>query len=211
MFTGLTETTGAIKSLRQRGDYLVIAIDSDLSEQPLTLGESVACDGVCLTVVSSTSSSFTVEASAETTNHSVLRSYKTGTVVNLERALKVGDRLGGHFVSGHVDVVGKVDYLKTVGESLELAIEFDKRHDKLVVEKGSIAIDGLSLTVNKTRPGWFCVNIIPHTARVTTINSLTKRSKVNLEFDLIGKYVLKMHDPDTSETLTKNKLIESGW
>ncbi|MFZ5979180.1 MAG: riboflavin synthase [Candidatus Zixiibacteriota bacterium] len=211
MFTGLIETVGTLKELKNRDNYKILTVLSNIPADEIKLGESIACDGVCLTVVEIQKDAFVVEASQETVARSVLASYRPGARINLERALRVGDRLGGHFVSGHIDDTGTVDYLKPVGESRELAVKYDTAHDIYVVEKGSVAINGLSLTVNTCRPGWFGVNLIPHTVKATTIGTLKSGDRVNLEFDLIGKYVVKINDHNNKKGLTKDFLRESGW
>ena len=211
MFTGLIETVGTLRDLKSRGNYKILTVCSDFPSDDIKLGESIACDGVCLTVVEIQKDAFTVEASQETAARSVLDSYRSGARINLERALKVGDRLGGHFVSGHIDDTGTVDYLKPVGDSWELAVKYDRTHDIYVVEKGSIAVNGLSLTVNSCRDGWFCVNLIPHTVKATTVGGLKSGDRVNLEFDLVGKYIVKINDHKNKKGLTKDILRESGW
>ena len=211
VFTGLVETTGTVRDIRRRGDYRVLSIAAPSQGEPFDVGESVACDGACLTVVSSTEGSFVIEASGETASRTTLKDYRAGSVVNVERAVKAGGRLGGHLVSGHIDNVGVVDYLRPAGESLVLAVRFARRFDPLVIEKGSVAIDGVSLTIYDIRSGWLSVNIIPHTARVTTLGSLKVSDRANLEFDMIGKYVLKMINTQGAESLTMEKLRGSGW
>ncbi|MBN1213716.1 MAG: riboflavin synthase [candidate division Zixibacteria bacterium] len=211
MFTGLIETVGILKEMKTRGNYRILTISSSLPVEEIKNGESIACDGACLTVVGVKKGGFTVEASQETVERTILSNYKTGARINLERALRVGDRLGGHFVSGHIDDTGTVDYFKPVGESWELAVKFDLQHDIYVVEKGSVAINGLSLTVNKCRPGWLTVNLIPHTVKVTAIGALKAGDRVNLEFDLIGKYVARLKDNKEKKGLTRDLLKESGW
>jgi riboflavin synthase len=211
MFTGLVETVGTIKRIRKRGNYQILTIASTFADDPITPGESIACDGACLTVVSIEQDSFVVEASQETAQRTILNTYAVGSRVNLERALKAGSRLGGHFVTGHIDDTGIVDNVRPVGESFELAITFDRKYDNLIVEKGSIAVNGVSLTVNDTRTGRFSVNLIPFTVKKTTLGRLKIGDTVNLEFDMIGKYVLKMNTINAHNTLTKEKLIESGW
>jgi len=211
MFTGLIETTGKLQKLAARSNYKLLTLEASFEHEEIVLGESIACDGACLTVVSFDDKSFTVEASQETVARTILDGYKVGDTINLERALRVGDRLGGHFVSGHVDTVGKVDRVQRIGESWEIAVTFDSAFDKLVVDKGSIAIDGLSLTVNTCRDGWLSVNVIPHTAQMTTIARLERGDRVNLEFDLIGKYMAKMVSAGSGGKLTLDKLKESGW
>jgi len=211
MFTGLIETVGTIKELRARGDYRILSVACKFANDNPTPGESIACDGACLTVVSIDKELFEVEVSQETARRTILSSYTVGSRINLERALKVGGRLGGHFVSGHVDDTGVVDYVRPVGQSLELAVRFDPHFDKLVIDKGSIAINGVSLTVNACRSGWCGVNLIPFTIKETTLGLLQSGHRVNLEFDMIGKYVLKIQGNRTNNALTREKLIESGW
>jgi riboflavin synthase len=211
MFTGLIETVGTIKGLKARGNYKVLTIGSSLPPDQLQIGESIACDGPCLTVVEVGKGVFDVEASQETLARTTLGGLRNGSRINLERALQVGSRLGGHFVSGHIDETGTVETLRSIGESWELAVRFDTAFDGYVIEKGSIAINGVSLTINTCRPGWFSVNIIPHTIKSTTLGDLRAGGKVNLEFDMIGKYIVKMTAHKSNAGLTKDKLFESGW
>lgn len=211
MFSGLIETVGKINSISNQRNYKVISIVLQNIFDAIQIGESIAIDGTCLTVISFDSKSFTVEASIETINRTILGEYQTGINVNLERALKFSDRLGGHMVSGHIDDKGTVTNLKSVGESITIGIEYDKSYDNLVVEKGSIAVDGISLTVNQSLAGYFEVNIIPHTFKNTTIKSYRLGRRVNLEFDIIAKYINKMNMQTENKSLTKKKLLESGW
>ncbi|MEW6412954.1 MAG: riboflavin synthase [Candidatus Zixiibacteriota bacterium] len=211
MFTGLIEAVGLLENVRERGGYRLLKIKTEMAAQGLKVGESIACDGACLTVTEYGGGAFVVEASQETVARTIVGEYHKGSRINLERALKAGDRLGGHLVSGHIDDTGKVEYLKAVGDSLELAVSFDSIYDELVIEKGSISINGVSLTVNKTKPGWLSVNLIPHTARVTTLGEMKKGTAVNLEFDMIGKYILKATNKQKHGNLTIEKLRESGW
>lgn len=211
MFTGIIENVGTVRRLTQRGNYRVLAIKSSADLSGMQLGESVACDGACLTVVDIEPETFVVEASQETVQRTIVGSYTIGSSVNLERALKADARLGGHFVTGHVDDVGRVSYVKQVGDSLELAVSFDSRFDQYVVDKGSIAINGASLTVNRVSPGELAVNLIPYTVSGTTLGSLRMSHKVNLEFDLIGKYIARALQTTGSRRLSKEKLIDSGW
>ncbi len=211
MFTGLIETTGKVESVGSRGNYKVLTIAAEKSLSDYTLGESICCDGACLTVVAFTSNSFTVEVSQETLARTTLASCRVGARLNLERSLKVGDRLGGHFVTGHIDTVGSIKEVKQIGESTELLIEFEGAYRNLVVEKGSIAINGVSLTVNTCGDNWLSVNIIPHTLKATTLSGLRARDAVNLEFDMIGKYVLRAAGQEAAGELTMEKLLSSGW
>jgi riboflavin synthase len=211
MFTGLIETVGLSNKATTRGNYTILSLKSDLPIDEITIGESIACNGVCLTVVEKTSDEFAVELSQETADRVDMSRYGVGQKINLERALRMGDRLGGHLVSGHVDTTGAVDYLKSVGESLELAVKFDPEFDALVIDKGSVAIDGVSLTINRVKTGWLTVNLIPHTGRETNLSELKAGVKVNLEFDLIGKYIMRRQQLGAEKGLTAETIIESGW
>ena len=211
MFTGLIEDVGKIVDTHSRGNYRVLTITSILADEHMSVGDSVACDGVCLTVTDLKTGIFTVEASQETVARTTIKTCRKGTSLNLERALKVGSRLGGHFVTGHVDSTGVIESTRSIGESLEVTITYDRAFDRLVIEKGSIAINGISLTVNKTGQGNLSVNLIPHTAKATTIEQWKTGDKANLEFDMIGKYILKINQSSKNNGLTKDKLFESGW
>jgi riboflavin synthase len=163
----------------------------------LTLGESVAVDGACLTVVAFQGNQFTVDVSAETLSRTTLGAKRPGARLNLERALRLGDRLGGHLVSGHVDAMGRLADRRTEGRSLRLYFEIPRELSRYTIEKGSIAINGISLTINGCGAGHFDVNIVPHTARETTLDDLPIGQQVNIETDLIGKYVERMTLPWT--------------
>ncbi|KAA3636768.1 MAG: riboflavin synthase [Calditrichaeota bacterium] len=210
MFTGLVETIGTIEQITARKNYKILRVKSSIPASELSIGESVSCDGACLTVVSKDTDSFTVEASQETIAKTILRNYKTGTEINLERAVKVGDRLGGHIVSGHVDCTGRIDELRKVGDSIEISVSFDTKYSKFIIDKGSITLNGISLTINQTNQNRLIVNIIPHTDDVTTVHHLSKGDAVNLEFDVVGKYLYKFVQSEKKE-LTIDKLLESGW
>lgn len=211
MFTGIIETVGRIKRIENRQDYIMLIIASSIDIKTIKTGESIACDGACLTVLDCAADSFSVEASHETQQKTILGNYRRGHSVNLERALRLDDRLGGHFVTGHVDTVGIVESVMQVGRSTELSVSFDPTYDQLVVDKGSIAINGISLTVNAANQGRLSVNLIPHTTGLIDDWWLKKGSQVNLEFDLIGKYILKSRQAQLSSVLTRDKIINSGW
>ena len=211
MFTGLIEDIGTIVDIRERGNYRLLTIKSILADSDLSVGDSIACDGVCLTVTGHNSGSFTVEASQETAERSILHTYRRGSLLNLERALQVGSRLGGHFVTGHVDCTASVAKANRIGESLEIVIQYDPKFDRLVIEKGSVAINGISLTVNRVDSGRLSVNLIPHSATSTTVSQWKTGDEVNLEYDMLGKYLLKISQSSGNNGLTMDKLFESGW
>lgn len=198
MFTGLIEATGHLVRMDRQGLDARMTIHSRAPFDGLTLGESVAVDGACLTVVAFQGNQFTVDVSAETLSRTTLGAKQSGARFNLERALRLGDRLGGHLVSGHVDAMGRLADRKNEGRSIRLYFEIPRELSRYTIEKGSIAINGISLTINGCGEGHFDVNIVPHTARETTLDDLQIGQAVNIETDLIGKYVERMTAPWTS-------------
>ncbi|UCE82451.1 MAG: riboflavin synthase [Deltaproteobacteria bacterium] len=191
MFTGLIEGTGKLVKVEPRGKDMRLSIQASFDLEELKTGESVSVDGACLTVVSWEGRMFTVDVSQETLERTILAQRGAGDEVNLERALKLGDRLGGHLVNGHVDGRARVTARKKRGESLVFEFEVPGELGRYFIEKGSVAINGVSLTVNRCDERSFDVNIVPHTARWTTIGSWRVGDEVNIEVDLIGKYVEK--------------------
>ena len=192
MFTGLIEGTGTLVRIDRQGPDAKMVIRADFTLEKVVLGESIAVDGACLTVVSHQQDLFTVDVSAETLSRTTLGRKAPGSRLNLERALRLGDRLGGHLVSGHVDGLGVLKNRYAEGRSWRLVFGMPAELSPYVIAKGSIAINGISLTVNGCETGQFDVNIVPHTARATTIGDWQIGAEVNLETDLIGKYVEKM-------------------
>lgn len=194
MFTGIIAATGRISHIRQldKGLSLVIAAGRlDLSE--VALGDSIACNGVCLTVVALDGNSFSVDVSRETLDCTVgLDGMNGANELNLEMALRLSDRLGGHLVSGHVDGVGEVLKFAPAGESFELLIRAPQDLAKYIAKKGSITVNGVSLTTNSIDGATFSINLIPHTVEMTTLKELKAGSRVNLEIDLIARYVERM-------------------
>ncbi|PKN07748.1 MAG: riboflavin synthase [Deltaproteobacteria bacterium HGW-Deltaproteobacteria-8] len=195
MFTGLIQGKGRIDAVEARGAETRLKVRALFDLPKIVLGESIAVNGACLTVETFGENWFTVYASAETLKHTSLGALKTGAEVNLERALALGDRLGGHMVSGHVDCLATVAEIKPAGESRVYTLSFPAEYGALVVPKGSVALDGISLTVNDCGPEFLSVNIIPATQRETTISGWTPGTRVNMETDLIGKYVRNMLGP----------------
>jgi riboflavin synthase len=198
MFTGLVEGVGEIVGLTSMAEGLRLAVKTSFPAGELTLGESVAVAGACLTVVALAAPRASFEVSPETLAHTTFPLKKAGDRVNLERALKLGDRLGGHLVTGHVDGVGLVRALRTGPAHIGLTFELPGPLARFVIEKGSIAIDGVSLTVNSCQGNTFTVNVIPFTARETTLAALKVGDRVNLETDLIGRYVARLLGQDAS-------------
>lgn len=193
MFSGIVEDIGALQVLEKKDKGVLLKIGvRKIDAGELDLGESVAVNGVCLTVVSVGDGSFSVDASHETLSRTNLSGLRTGSGVNLERSLRVGDRMGGHIVTGHVDGVGVVQSITPVGESKVFSFSIPESLAKYVVEKGSVAVDGVSLTVNSVKDTEFLVNIIPYTLRETTFSEFRRGGEVNIECDIIGKYVEKM-------------------
>jgi riboflavin synthase len=193
MFTGIVEDIGTVAGIKRRGKESSIAFRvKKIGAGEIAKGESIAVNGACLTVTSVEGDTFTVDASRETLSRTSLGKLKAGSIVNLERSLRAGDRMGGHIVSGHVDGVGKVKSKKKRGGSVEFRFTAPGRIMKYVIEKGSVAIDGVSLTVNSVEGGEFTVNIIPYTLAETTFGTLRTGSTVNIECDMIGKYVEKL-------------------
>jgi riboflavin synthase len=203
MFTGIVSAIGTIIESDQRGDLrLVIACDYDV--QTVAMGASISCSGCCLTVVDKGTSSdgrnwFAVDASAETINKTASEMWTAGRNVNLERALKVGDELGGHIVTGHVDGVGQIVSIDSVGDSHRVEIRAPAALAAFIAAKGSIAVDGVSLTVNAVSDendgsARFAINIIPHTWDVTTLGHWAVGNPVNLEIDTLARYLKRMED-----------------
>lgn len=212
MFTGLVEGIGEITALRPTADGLRLSASAPFDLSEVNLGDSMAVSGPCLTVVELAARTFTVEVSAETLSRTNLSSKRLGDRVNLERALRLGDRLGGHIVSGHIDCVGTVVKKVTGPGHMQLTIRLPDRWSRYVIEKGSIALDGVSLTVNACTGDEFSVNLIPFTARHTTLQDVRPGELLNVETDIIGKYVEKLlqqaHAPPakgvTHELLTRH-------
>ena len=192
MFTGLVEEIGVVEELEQLDDAVRIAVRAPKVTEDAAPGDSIAVDGVCLTVVDSVDGTFTADVMRETLDRSRLGTYKAGSRVNLERALAAGQRMGGHIVQGHVDGVAEV-VSRTPSEHWEVVrFTLPERLERYVVEKGSIAVNGTSLTVSAVGEGYFEVSLIPTTLRDTTAGELAPGDPVNLEVDIVAKYVEKM-------------------
>jgi riboflavin synthase len=195
MFTGIISDVGRVRAVTPGGDTgFTIATAYDARD--LALGASIACAGVCLTVTGKGEGWFTVQASAETLARSTLGSWRVGTPVNLERALRMGDELGGHFLSGHVDTVATILERRPEGESLRFVFEVPPPLERAIAPKGSVALDGVSLTVNEVEGRRFGVNIIPFTRTKTTFGAAEPGDRVNLEIDVLARYVARLLGKD---------------
>lgn len=197
MFTGIVTALGAVRSIDPIGQgrdmrLLIDTPDTFLLEPPVAMGASIACSGCCLTAVEFGSDWFAVDASAETLAHTKLGSWKVGARVNLERSLRMGDELGGHIVSGHVDGVGTVVSVTPENASSRWIFRVPRGLARFIAVKGSIAVDGVSLTVNEVGDDTFGVNIIPHTAAVTAFGTTKPGDPVNIEIDMLARYVARL-------------------
>lgn len=194
MFTGIVTDIGKVRHVEKRGDtHIVIATKFDVSQ--VDMGASIACSGACMTVVDKGTAKdrwFAFTASGETLSKTTLGSWKVGDAVNLERPMRVGDEFGGHIVTGHVDAVAEIVSVKPEGESVRMIFEVPVKLARFVAPKGSVALDGVSLTVNDVEGSRFGVNIIPHTRAVTTFGRAKPGVKMNFEVDLMARYVARL-------------------
>lgn len=196
MFTGIIADLGEVRAIARGGDTR-FEITTAFPPSTLATGASICCSGVCLTVIEAGAADdgsgwFAVTASAETLACTTLGDWRVGTPVNLERALKVGDELGGHIVSGHVDGVGRIVAIRPEGDSRRIVLEAPLDLSRFIARKGSIAVDGISLTINETDGARFGVNIIPHTLVVTSLGRAQVGDRVNLEIDMLARYVARL-------------------
>ena len=197
MFTGIIKAKGTIVAMEKRGGDVRLSVRSDgLPWAGYEVGESIAVNGVCLTAVALHEDGFDTDVSVETLDVTALGGLAAGSEVNLEPAISLGERLGGHLVSGHVDCTGKVISRAADARSIRLTIEIPKEYARYVAKKGSVCIDGVSLTVNEVTGNTFELNIIPHTSEVTIINEYAAGTVVNVEVDLLARYLERLLDQD---------------
>lgn len=214
MFTGLVEEIGVVKRVERTGEAAKLEIESKKVLEGIALGDSISTNGVCLTVVAFTDNSFTVDVMPESVRLTNLKDVDRGSLVNLERALRVGDRLGGHMVSGHIDGTGRVKSMKTELNATWLEIETSSEVLKYIIYKGSIAIDGTSLTVAEVGDTSFKVSIIPMTKDETTLLKKKLGDVVNLECDMVGKYIerfLNYQEKPEASKVSMDFLRENGF
>src|SRR5438270_2363089 len=196
MFTGIVTDIGTVRTAEQRGD-IRLEVETGYDTSSIDLGASIACSGVCLTVVDKGADWFAVDISAETVSRTAADHWREGARLNLERSLRLGDELGGHIVTGHVDAVAEVVGVCPEGDSTRIGLRVPRSLSPMIAEKGSVALDGVSLTVNDVRDvddssTDFAVNIIPHTAQHTTLGALAAGQQLNVEVDVLARYVDRM-------------------
>ena len=215
MFTGIVEEMGTLKAIRKGPHSAVLEIQAKVVLEDIHLGDSIAVNGVCLTATSYSPTGFTADVMHETLDRSSLGTLRSGSTVNLERAMKADGRFGGHIVSGHIDGTGIVTDIKRDDNATWYTISTSPDITRLIVEKGSIAIDGISLTVASVTDSSFRVSIIPHTSAETTLSLRKTGDTVNLENDCIGKYVEKLLQPRSTtaagSSITKEFLLQNGF
>jgi len=212
MFTGIIECIGQVETCEKKdadGRFAIKATELDLTN--VTLGDSIAVSGVCLTVVTKTESTFLVDVSAETLSCTTLGELQTGDAVNLEQAVTPTTRLGGHLVSGHVDGVGAVTALTEDGCSIKMMIAVPPSLAKYIAVKGSVCVDGVSLTVNSIEKNSFSVNIIPHTLEKTTTGLYREGQRVNIEVDVVARYLERLLNAESNDSITHEFLTEHGY
>jgi len=217
MFTGIIEGMGTINGVRPSGESRRMAITAEMPLAGTNIGDSIAVSGACLTVVALSGKRFEVDVSAETLARTTFGTLRSGERVNLERALRLSDRIDGHLVSGHIDGVGTIKDRQTKGNVTLITISVSPALSRYTIEKGSVAVDGISLTINRCAEGLFDVTVIPHTALMTTIRIKKTGAKVNIETDMIGKYVERFvvgseaEKSDRSHSLNYHSLSKAGY
>jgi riboflavin synthase len=216
MFTGIIREIGTVTSARNVGGGIHLSVKAPESSRALKVDDSVSVNGVCQTVIRKHGSVFTVEAVEETLSKTTLGQMAVGSRVNLELSVRLTDRLGGHLVQGHVDCVGTIGRVEKKASSWLISVRFPVAFNRYVIPVGSVAIDGISLTVAACSAGTLTVSLIPHTLEKTTLGSVGKGDRVNLEFDLIGKYIEKLMQREKPEEgsdvhLTEEKLKQWGY
>ena len=212
MFTGIIQAQGNIKEIRASNKGAVFVLNSnslDLSD--ISIGDSIAVNGVCLTVTQLDKNYFSADVSQETLNCTTFSQLKKGQNINLEKSLRLNQGVDGHIVSGHVDGVGKITLIAIEGDSTRMKIKVDDNLVKYIVKKGSICINGVSLTVNEIDGNVFDVNIVPHTFSVTTLDELKVNSQVNIEIDIIARHIERLLNHKTGARINKALLIKDGY
>lgn len=212
MFTGIIKAIGRIERIQPQGGDLRLTITSaDLPWQNYAIGESISINGVCLTAIEYQKNGFVADVSVATARVTALASLVEGSKVNLEPSVSVGERLGGHLVSGHVDCVGRIRTRETDARSVRLVVEIPVEYGRFIAKKGSVCVDGVSLTVNEVSKNTFDVNIIPHTAEATIIGDYRRGTEVNIEVDLLARYVERLLGNSEDSAITRDYLRAHGY
>jgi riboflavin synthase len=212
MFTGLIEGTGRVTAIDRRGAAAILSLTTTLPVAEFAIGDSVAVNGACLTVTAASGSSLSFDVSPETLSGTTIARLRNGSSVNLERALRLGDRMGGHIVTGHIDCIGQLARMSETSGNRVLEFTLPAEKARYLITKGSVAINGISLTVNWVTENSFSVNIIPLTQVATTLSGLKIADEVNIETDIIGKYVERLIQPShTAGGLSIKTLAENGF
>ena len=214
MFTGIIETLGSVLSTRQTGgDVRLVLSAPDFQDRDIAIGDSIACNGVCLTVVERVSDQLSFDVSIESINHSLIGNWQAGTKVNLEMALLPTTRLGGHLVSGHVDGLARLTKIVEDARSRRMVFEVPDDLKKYIAKKGSITINGTSLTVNSVEDKTFDINVIPHTLEVTTLGELSVEDRVHIEVDLIARYLERLLSGEDASNagISRSFLADNGF
>ncbi len=209
MFTGIIKTTGTVKDVRPHGDGRRFRIDAG-ADFSVETGASIAVDGVCLTA-ENPASEFSAAASSETIRQTTLKDLKKGDRVNIEPSLRVGDEIGGHFVSGHVDDTVQIKNISRRGDFYDLTVSFPVRLNRFIAKKGSVALDGISLTVNEVSEGELSVKIVPHTYENTTLVRKNRGDRMNIEVDIFARYVHNLNRDSGKKSLTRSDLKAAGF
>ena len=194
MFNGIIKNTGIIRKIIKQNKSLTILVYSNIKVGKKMIGSSISCDGVCLTLTNTKNRTLKFYLSKETLNRSNFSKIKVGTIVNMEKSLKFGDEVSGHYTQGHVDTIGKVLSVKIVDKTWIIKIKTPSYFNKYIIEKASIHINGVSLTVSKKKKDYFEINIIPHTLKLTNLKNLKKNDLLNIEFDIFGKYLYEINN-----------------
>jgi riboflavin synthase len=211
MFTGIIEELGAVKTLRRGSSGARLAISASFVLEGTAIGDSICVNGVCLTVVDLGKADFSADVASETIKVTNLGELKVGQKVNLERALRLSARIGGHLVTGHVDAIGRIKEKRQEGNSWRVFIETPEQALRYIIKKGSVAVDGISLTVADLDSTGFSIAMIPHTAKLTTLGSKAPGESVNLETDIIGKYVERLLSGRMEEGVNLELLKKAGF
>ncbi len=213
MFTGLIEEVGIVKDTSNKGDNIRLSIAASKIMDDIDLGSSIAIDGTCLSVVKYSNKTFEVDVSEETVKKTTTGGFKTGRKINLERSIKIGSRLGGHFVTGHIDGIGEINKFDKSDAGAYLGIKAPKDLIKYMVYKGSVAIDGISLTIANVNSDSITIALIPHTIEMTNLKEKSIGDKVNIECDIIGKYIERFVNYQVSqgEKINREFLMANGF